>query len=113
MSPQDVGELPLRQLFALNILLQIADGALTHAGIGLGFIEGNPLLHSSMGVIGVGSALLLWKAQSCGLLFLVRRSASQHVSRALIVIALAITLFALVPWIGKYASFAAFLLGGV
>lgn len=106
-----VGETSLRQLFALNILLQLADGSLTHAGIGLGFVEGNPLLESSMSIVGVGTALLLYKAQSCGFLFLVSRSGSAYVSAALTVTAVAVTLFALVPWLGKYASYAAFLIG--
>ena len=109
----EVGELTLRQLFALNILLQIADGTLTHGGLGLGFVEGNPVLSGSMSVLGVGTALLLWKAHACGLLFLVRRSPSAWVSGALLATAVTMTLFALVPWIGKYASFAAFLLTGV
>ena len=105
-----VGDVTLRQLFALNVLLQIADGSLTHAGISLGFLEGNPLLESSMGLLGVGTALLLYKAQSCGFLLLLCRSPSRFVPAALTVTALAVALLALVPWIGKYASFAAFLL---
>jgi hypothetical protein len=106
-----VGEESLRQLFALNILLQLADGTLTHAGLDLGFVEGNPLLQSSMSILGVGTALLLYKAQSCGFLLLLRRSPSAYVSAALTATALVVTLFALVPWLGKYASYAAFLLG--
>ena len=106
-----VSEISLRQLFALNILLQLADGSLTHAGIGLGFLEGNPLIESSMSLVGVGTALLLYKAQSCGFLFLLTRTPSAYVATALTGTALAVTLFALVPWLGKYASYVAFLLG--
>ncbi|MGH7805458.1 MAG: DUF5658 family protein [Candidatus Binatia bacterium] len=112
MLGQAVTDLTLRQLFAVNVLLQIADGALTHAGIGLGFLEGNPLLDSSMSIIGVGTALLLYKSYSCGLLLLVRRNGSAYVSAMLTGTALAVTLLALVPWLGKYASLVAFLLLG-
>src|SRR5262245_47558766 len=101
MLGAEAGETSLRQLFALNVLLQIADGSLTHAGIGLGFFEGNPLLESSMSLAGVGTALLLYKAQSCGLLLLLRRSPSAHAATALTGTALAVTLLALVPWLGK------------
>ena len=109
LGPAVSGE-SLRQLFALNVLLQIADGSLTHSGISLGFFEGNPLLESSMAVIGVGAALLLYKAQACGFLLLLCRNPSRYAPAALTVTAVAVTLFALVPWIGKYASLAAFLL---
>lgn len=106
-----VNDLALRQVFAVNVLLQIADGILTHVGMGLGFLEGNPLLASSMSVLGGGAALLLYKAYSCGLLLLVRNR-SAHAVTGLTAIAVAVTLLALVPWLGKYASLAAFLLSG-
>lgn len=103
------GEMPLRELFALNVLVQLADGVLTYVGIELGFGEGNPVLAASMATLGVGSALLLYKAWACGLLLLVRRRCAPARSAFVLTgLALVVTLAALVPWIAKYAAFAAF-----
>ena len=95
-------------LFALNVLFQVLDGVLTYQSLGLGFGEGNPLLASSMSVHGTGMALLLFKAQACGLLLLVRRNTSPMLGmRLLHGTALGLVLFAIVPWIGKLLAVAA------
>ena len=73
MTASDALELDLRKLFALNVLLQLVDGLLTYQALELGFPEGNPLLRLSMLTVGTGSALLLFKANACGLLMLIRR----------------------------------------
>lgn len=101
--------MPLRELFALNVLVQLADGMLTHAGIELGFVEGNPILLASMSTLGVGSALLLYKGYACGLLLLLRwNCAPARSAFVFLTLALIVTLAALVPWIGKVAVLAAF-----
>ena len=103
----DPAELDLRELFALNVLLQLVDGMLTYGALQIGFREGNPLLSGSMAAVGPGSALLLFKANACGLLLLVRRGAPPLLgSRVLRAMALGVALFAVVPWLGKYLAFA-------
>jgi hypothetical protein len=107
----EAGEMPLRELFALNVLVQLADGLLTYAGLELGFVEGNPILLASMSTLGVGTALLLFKAYACGLLLLLRwHCAPARSALVFLALALIVTLAALVPWIGKCASFAAFVM---
>ena len=94
--------LELRQLFALNVLLQLIDGMLTYIGIQVGMTEGNPLLNASMATVGTEPALLAYKALACGLLFLVARSARPRIGGpTLLCLALATVLLALVPWLGK------------
>jgi hypothetical protein len=101
-------EIDLRQLFALNVLLQLVDGLLTYGGLQLGFPEGNPLINVSMANVGPGSTLLLFKANACGLLLLLRRSVPPPLgARALRAVALGVALLAVVPWLGKYLAFAA------
>jgi hypothetical protein len=98
----------LADLFALNILLQIVDGILTYNALQLGFAEGNPLLAASFMTIGPLSTLCLFKAKACGLLLLVRRSASPAIGTwALQGTAVGYALLAIVPWIGKLCVFAA------
>lgn len=100
-------ERTLADLFALNVLLQIVDGLLTYRALQLGFPEGNPLLVASFVTIGPLSTLFLFKAKACGLLLLVRRSASPAFGAlALRGTALGYALLAIVPWIGKLSAFA-------
>lgn len=104
----DAVEMSLRQLFALNVLLQLVDGLLTYRALQIGLPEGNPLLSASMATLGPGSALLLFKANACGVLLLLRRSAPPLLgTRALLTVALGVALLAVVPWLGKYLAFAA------
>jgi hypothetical protein len=105
--PVERSDVALANLFALNVLLQIVDGFLTYRALPLGFGEGNPILSASMATVGPGAALLLFKAKACGLLLLIRRSASPLlVSPVLHGLALGITLLAIVPWVGKLLAIA-------
>ena len=100
-------ERTLADLFALNVLLQIVDGLLTYRALQLGFPEGNPLLVASFVTIGPVATIFLFKAKACGLLLLVRRSASPGFGvLALRGTALGYALLAIVPWIGKLSAFA-------
>ena len=102
----DVRDLDLRQLLALNILLQLVDGILTYRAQSLGFHEANPLVSASMGTLGLGSALLLFKAQACGFLVLLRRKAPPALGVvALWSTALCYSFLAVVPWLGKFLAF--------
>jgi hypothetical protein len=105
--PSSPTDLHLRELFAVNILLQLVDGVLTYRAEMLGFYEGNPLVSASMGTLGFGSALLLFKAHACGLLLLLRRSAPPSLGApALWATAIGYLFFAVVPWLGKFTAFA-------
>jgi len=98
----------LAELFALNVLLQIVDGFLTYNALGFGFPEGNPLIGASMATLGPATALMLFKAKACGLLFLVQRQSSPvFATRALQVTAIGYAFFAIIPWIGKLLAVAA------
>jgi hypothetical protein len=102
----DLRELDLRQLFALNILLQLVDGMLTYRAELLGFHEANPLVSASMGTLGLGPALLLFKAQACGFLVLLRWKAPPTLGAlALWSTALGYSFLAVVPWLGKFLAF--------
>jgi hypothetical protein len=98
----------LRQLFALNVLLQLFDGLVTYQGVRLGMLEGNPILAAAFPALGLGSALMLFKAQACGFLVLLRRSAPPALGmQALWLIAVTYTLGSVAPWIGKLLPLAA------
>jgi hypothetical protein len=100
-------ELDLRQLFALNVLLQLVDGLLTYRALPIGLPEGNPLILVGMAILGPGSALLLFKANACGLLLVLRRFVPPLLGvYALRTVALGVALLAVVPWLGKYLAFA-------
>lgn len=87
------------RLFALNVLLQIADGVLTHHGLAVGLREGNPAIATLMTTLGVGAALLLVKALALSALLLVRHLCpSEHVGRALKLTAASVTAAAILPW---------------
>jgi Domain of unknown function (DUF5658) len=95
-------EIHLQELFAVNVLLQVADGFLTYQALRCGFAEANPILNGSMATLGPGTALLLFKAQACGLLMLLRRNAPPILgSRVLRCMAVGYVLAAVVPWLGK------------
>ena len=95
-------------LLLLNLALQLFDGVATYQGLRLGFKEANPILLTAFGLIGVGPALLLFKAKACGLLVLLHRAAPRRIG-VLVMRALAAVycVFSLGPWLGKFASLAA------
>jgi hypothetical protein len=84
--------------------LQIFDGVATYQGLRVGWKEANPILIAAFAQFGVGPALLLFKANACGLLFLLNRH-SQHylVAPALYLLATAHVCMSLVPWSAKFA----------
>jgi uncharacterized protein DUF5658 len=105
----DTGELDLdlRQLFALNILLQVVDGLLTYRGLQIGFREGNPIVGASIATAGSATTLMLYKSNACGLLLLLRRGTPPALgTRVLWWTAVCYVLLAVVPWLGKLLAFA-------
>jgi hypothetical protein len=98
----------LNQLLVLNLVLQVFDGVATYQGLGVGFGEANPLLVAAFHAVGVGPALLLFKAKACGLLVLLYRftptASGIKVLRLLAAVYCALSLF---PWLGKFLYFAA------
>ena len=93
------------ELFVLNIALQLFDAVATYQGLKLGWREGNPILASAFSYFGVGPALLLFKANACGLLFLLNRKPEHDlVAPALYVLACVYTGMSLFPWLWKFAS---------
>lgn len=104
----DVVELHLYRLLLLNLALQLFDGVATYQGLRMGFREANPILVTAFGLIGVGPALLLFKAKACGLLVLLHRAAPRHVGVVVMrALAAVYCVFSLGPWLGKFASLAA------
>jgi hypothetical protein len=97
MSP--LQERTVYDLFVLNIALQIFDGVATYQGLRVGWREANPILVAAFAHFGVGPALLLFKANACGLLFLLNRHRSHAlVGPALALLATLHVLLSLVPW---------------
>lgn len=108
ISARPSDQLELQNLFALNVLLQLVDGLITYRALQIGLLEGNPLLKTSIVSLGSGTALLLFKAKACGILFLLRRSAPPALGAwALWWTAVGYALLAVVPWLGKLLAFAA------
>jgi hypothetical protein len=103
-----VVDLHLYRLLLLNLSLQLFDGVATYQGLRLGFKEANPILLAAFGLIGVGPALLLFKAKACGLLVLLHHAAPRRIG-VIVMRALAAVycVFSLGPWLGKFASLAA------
>jgi hypothetical protein len=95
----------LHQLFLLNISLQMFDGVATYQGLRLHWAEGNPILIAAMGVLGVGPALLLFKAKACAFLVLLRRRGPRPIVQAsFTTIAAAYLVFSFVPWMSRLIS---------
>jgi len=93
------------QLFVLNIALQLFDAVATYEGLKVGWREGNPILASAFLYFGVGPALLLFKANACGLLFLLNRNPEHDlVAPALYVLAGVYTGMSLFPWLWKFSG---------
>ena len=90
-------------LFALNLALQVFDGVATWQGLQHGWREGNPLLAASFQALGVGPALLLFKAKACGLLyFLSRHHSCRIASAALALVAAVYSVFSLGLWLSEF-----------
>jgi hypothetical protein len=93
----------LGDLLVLNLALQLFDGIATYQGMQVGFREGNPLLLALFAKIGVGPALLLFKAKACGLLLLVHQTAPARLGvRVLRLLAAVYCLLSLGPWLGMF-----------
>ncbi len=90
----------VHHLFLLNICLQLFDGVATYIGVaGSPAGEGNPLIAGAMTEIGIGTALLLFKAKACGFLVLLRHLAGRPlVGEALLTVAATYGAFSFVPW---------------
>jgi hypothetical protein len=96
----------LYRLLILNIVLQIFDGVATYAGLHIGMHEGNPLLRDAFQWWGVVPALLLFKAQACGLLVFVFRFAGARLAVfALALLAAVYCTFSLIPWLSLFGAF--------
>jgi hypothetical protein len=91
-------------LLLLNLVLQLFDAVATYQGIQIGWKEANPILQHAFELVGVGPALLLFKAKACGLLVLLNRK-GQHplAAPALSFTASIYCLFSLAPWLAKFA----------
>lgn len=98
----------LYRLLVLNLALQLFDGVATYQGLRLGFREANPLLIAAFDLLGVGPALLLFKAKACGLLVLLHRATPARIGVTVLrVLAAVYCVFSLGPWLGKFVSLAA------
>jgi hypothetical protein len=97
----------LYRLLILNLALQMFDGVATYQGLRLGFHEANPILLFAFGLLGVGPALLLFKAKACGLLVLLHRATPARVGITVLrALAAIYCVLSLGPWLGKFASLA-------
>ncbi|MBI3786255.1 MAG: hypothetical protein HY270_22940 [Deltaproteobacteria bacterium] len=93
----------LYDLFILNIALQIFDGVATYQGLRVGWREANPILLAAFAHFGVGPALMLFKANACGLLFLLHRHSHHYlVAPALYLLASVHCVMSLIPWSAKF-----------
>ncbi len=98
-------ERTIYDLFLLNIALQLFDGVATYQGLRCGFQEANPLLRSTFALLGIETTLILFKAQACGVLFLLHRYRHRHsVQLALAIVAAVHLLFSFLPWTAKLLS---------
>lgn len=93
-------ELAVSALVVLNLLLQVFDGVATYVGVGLGFGEGNPLVHQAMTLVGPGPALWAFKLQAsaCILLVWMLRHRSRLAAPALALTAALYAAFSFGPW---------------
>jgi hypothetical protein len=94
----------LHQLFLLNLALQMFDGVATYVGI-VHWGEGNPLIVAAIPTLGVGGALLLFKAKACGFLVVLRRLAGHRgVYESFVVLAVAYTALSFIPWMSRFLT---------
>jgi hypothetical protein len=100
-------ETHLYQLLILNVALQLFDGVATYQGLRFGVREANPILVAAFGLLGVGPALVLFKAKACGLLVLLHRATPARVGVTVLrALAAVYCLLSLGPWLGKFVSLA-------
>lgn len=91
------------RLLLLNLALQAFDLVATYFGLRLGWEEGNPLIAATFDHVGVGPALLLFKAKACACLFLLRCLGDQAVVLfALHLTAAVYAAFSVGPWLTNY-----------
>jgi len=96
----------VHELFVLNVALQLFDGVATLQGLAC-WNEGNPVLRAAMAVLGVEQALLLFKANACAWLLLLRRSRAPRLAlAALRGAAIAYISLSFVPWSTRLLSLA-------
>jgi hypothetical protein len=96
----------LHELFLLNLALQLFDGVATLQGHAC-WNEGNPLIRSTMQILGVEHTLLLFKAQACGCLVLLRRSGAPGLAALGFRIGATFYLgLSFVPWMARFLSLA-------
>ena len=94
----------LHDLFVLNIALQLFDGVATAHGIAC-WREGNPVIRAAMQALGAEQALLLWKAQACGWLVLLHRSAAPALAGPALAAGAGLYLsLSFVPWMARFLS---------
>jgi hypothetical protein len=94
----------LHELFLLNIALQLFDGVATAHGLAC-WHEGNPVIRAAMQVLGAEPALLLWKAQACGWLLLLRRSAAPALAGPALAAGAGLYFgLSFVPWTTRFLS---------
>ena len=97
-------EARFHDLFVLNVALQLFDGVASWQGVQM-WGEGNPVLAGLMTMLGVEVTLLLFKANACGFLVLIRRCWRTQLSYdALIGLAALYTGLSLVPWTVHFVS---------
>ncbi|MCK6556112.1 DUF5658 family protein [Candidatus Binatia bacterium] len=95
----------IHRLFVLNIALQAFDLVATYQGLQLGWREANPIIVAAFDYVGVGPALLLFKAKACGFLVLLRYLGDDTVvTTAMHLTAGAYATLSLVPWLAKYVG---------
>jgi len=96
----------LHELFLLNVTLQLFDGVATSYGLAC-WREGNPVIRAAIQVLGAEQALLLWKAQACGWLLLLRRSPAPAVAGPALAVGAGLYLgLSFVPWMWRFLSLA-------
>lgn len=94
----------LHQLLLLNISLQLFDGVASYYGV-RHWGEANPLLGHAMMALGMGPALLLYKAKACGYLVLVRRLRDPQATLTIYaLVAVAYGTMSFVPWMVRFGS---------
>ena len=95
----------IRALLAANVALQCLDGYVTLIGTGRGYGEGNPLVHSAMSAVGPFGGIFGMKLVAIALLvMLYRRGAHPLVEPGLFSVAIAYTVFAILPWMMLLSS---------
>lgn len=95
---------PVYQLFVLNVALQLFDGVASYQGVPH-WGEANPLVREAMVALGIGPALLLFKAEACGLLLLVGRLRAPEIAWAVYAaLAVAYGTMSFLPWAVRFGA---------